>query len=300
MIKQRTSSRRRTAACAAAFALAAVAAPQFAAAQVTFDVIGPHEYDLPVNYQPWNVFVQYVTVQQNDDAFDTSGDKISLHPESRAITGLSKWVHFFTVDSLPGVGMGFEVIQPEVNVHIDATSSTSAHSNSGFGDTLIGYAIWYKPTEGSTLGLQTFIQMPIGNNEVSDTNWKNLTSVLWYVPFGTDGRWGWTGDAGFVFQSPRDDGVHPGVTFHTNNRIGFKVNQLIEPFVAIDYEHTSSGSLRDAGEADTPESHVLDLGAGVMFNLYKNQSLALRYSRSTDGENHSFNNSVNIKYVYVF
>ncbi|HEY0231176.1 MAG TPA: transporter [Dokdonella sp.] len=277
--------------------LGAALVPALAGAQVTFDVIGPHEYDLPVNYQPWNVFVQYVTVQQNDDAYDTSGDKVSLRPESRAITGLSKWVHFFTVDSLPGVGMGFEVIQPEVNVHVDATSSVSAHSNSGFGDTLIGYAIWYKPTEGSTLGLQTFLQMPIGGNDVSDTNWKNLTSVLWYVPFG-GGRWGWTGDAGFVFQSPRDDGVHPGVTFHTNNRIGYKATELLEPFVAIDYEHTGEGTLRGGG--DTASAHVLDLGAGVMFNLYKNQSLALRYSRSTDGENHSFNNSVNIKYVYVF
>lgn len=286
--------------CGAALALAVAAiaiAPRFAAAQVTFDVIGPHEYDLPVGYQPWNVFVQYVTVQDNNRAFDTSGDRLKLDPESRSVVGLSKWVHFFTVDSLPDVGMGFEVIQPEVSVRTDATATVNAHTNSGFGDTLIGYAIWYKPTSGSTLGLQTFLQMPIGSNDVSDTNWKNLTSVLWYVPFG-GGRWGWTGDAGFVFQSPRDDGVHPGVTFHTNNRLGYKATDLLEPFVALDYEHTGEGSQRGGG--DTPSAHVLDLGAGVMFNLYKNQSLALRYSHSTDGENHSSNNSINVKYVYVF
>lgn len=281
---------------AAALALAAVAAPRTAPAQVTFDVIGPHEYDLPVGYEPWNVFVQYVTVQDHDKAFDGSGDRFKLEPGSRAITGLSKWVHFFTLDSLPNVGMGFEVIQPEVNLRTDATSTVRAQTNSGFGDTMIGYAIWYKPTEGSTLGLQTFIQMPIGSNEVSDTNWKNLTSAFWYLPFG--GRWGWTGDAGFVFQSPRDDGLHPGVTFHTNNRIGFKATQLLEPFVAIDYERTGKGSLRGGGE--TPSSHALDFGAGMMFHLYKNQSLALRYSRSSDGENHSSNDSINIKYVYVF
>lgn len=281
---------------AACALLATGLAPGLASAQVTFDVIGPHEYDLPVNYQPWNVFVQYVTVQDNDKAFDASGDRMSLRPESRSIVGLSKWVHFFTVDSLPDVGMGFEVIQPEVNVRVDATDVSGSRTSSGFGDTLLGYAIWYKPAEGATLGLQTFIQMPIGSNDVSDTNWKNLTSVLWYVPFG--GGFGWTGDLGVVFQSPRDDGVHPGTTVHTNNRFGYKATDLLEPFVAIDYEHTGKGSLRGGG--DTPSSHVLDVGAGVMFNLYKNQSLALRYSHSIDGESRGSTNSVNIKYVYVF
>ncbi|MFC4819262.1 transporter [Dokdonella ginsengisoli] len=284
-------------AATAALALAATIAPRTAPAQVTFDVIGPHEYDLPVGYEPWNVFVQYVTVQDNDKAFDGSGDRFKLDPGSRAITGLSKWVHFFTVDSLPNVGMGFEVIQPEVNLRTDATSTVRANTNSGFGDTMIGYAIWYKPTPGTTLGLQTFLQMPIGSNEVSDTNWKNLTSAFWYVPFG-DGRWGWTGDFGFVVQSPRDDGVHPGVTVHTNNRLGFKATGLLEPFVAVDYERTGKGSVRGGGK--TPSSHALDLGAGLMFHLHPKHSLALRYSRSTEGENHSSNDSMNIKYVYVF
>lgn len=283
-------------AAALGVAFAAALVSTHAAAQVTFDVIGPHEYDLPVGYQPWNVFVQYVTIQDNDRAFDDGGDRVHLDRDSTSVVGLSKWVHFFTVDSLPNVGMGFEVIQPEVSTRLDATDVSNAKTSSGFGDTLIGYAIWYKPTEGSTLGLQTFLQMPIGGDEVSDTNWKNLTSLLWYVPFGHG--FGWTGDAGFVFQSPRDDGVHPGTTVHTNNRIGYKATDLLEPFLAVDYEHTGKGSIRGGG--DTAESHVLDLGAGVMFNLYKNQSLALRYSHSIEGENHGSNNSINIKYVYVF
>ena len=37
-----------------------------AQAQTTFDVIGPHEYELPVGFEPFNVFVQYAYVQRNN------------------------------------------------------------------------------------------------------------------------------------------------------------------------------------------------------------------------------------------
>jgi hypothetical protein len=278
----------------AGFALSFVS--QRAAAQVTFDVIGPHEYDLPVNYQPWNVFVQYATVQNTNEVWDGSGNSVSLNPQERSLVGLSKWVHFFTVDSLPNVGMGFEVIQPEVSVRTRAVGNTPAYTASGFGDTMIGYAIWYKPTEGSTLGFQTFLQMPIGSSNVSDTNWKNLSSVLWYIPFGS--RFGWTGDLGLVFQTPRDDGVKPGTTVHTNNRFGFKLNDTFEPFLALDYERTGQSSVRN--QPNLPSAYAFDAGVGTLINLYKNQSLTLRYSRGIDGENHSLTNSIDVKYVYVF
>ncbi len=79
--------------------------------------------------------------------------------------------------------------------------------------------------------------MPVGARDVSDTNWKNISSVLWYMPLGAD--FGWTGDAGWVVQSTRDDGVHPGFVFNTNNRFGWKLNETFEPFLALDYEHVT-------------------------------------------------------------
>lgn len=262
-----------------------------AQAGTTFDVIGPHEYDLPVNFTPFNVFVQYAYIQDNDRAWDSNGDKFDLQPGSRALVGLSKYVRFFTIDSLPDVGIAFEVIQPTSSVRTERFNGIEANTNSGFGDTMIGAAIWYKPSANSTLGLQTFLQMPIGTDEASDTNWKNLTSVLWGWQFAE--KWNWTGDAGFVFQSPRDNRVHPGTSFHTNNRLSYAVNKTFEPFVGLDYENTSKGTLFS-------KSRAFDASVGLMVNTFKNQSLTFRYSKGVDGENTAVGDTFHVKYVYIW
>ena len=156
---------------------------------------------------------------------------------------------------------------------------------------LTGFAIWYKPTPNSTLGFQSFIQIPAGGSDVSDTNWKNLSSVLWDVRL-TD-RLGWTADAGFVFQGEKTDGTRPGTSFHTNQRLGYRATPLLEPFVAVDYERSAKTSTVDG-------SHVLDAGLGLMLHTFDNQSITLRYSKSVSGENHAANNSFNLKYAYVW
>lgn len=255
-------------------------------AQTTFDVIGPHEYELPTGFKPFNVFVQYGYVQDNKRVYDDKGDKVE-GSGSQAIVGLSKYVRFWTPEGNPNIGLAWEVIVPEISVR-DGRAGTQA---SGIGDPLTGFAIWMKPTAESTFGFQSFVQMPAGSTEVSDRNWKNLSSFLWDVrlPAG----FGWTADAGYVFQGKRSDGLHPGNSFHTNQRLGWRANALLEPFVAFDYENAQSrGTL--------PSSRATDLGAGLMFHTFDNQSITLRYSASVNGRNHAANNSLNLKYAYVW
>lgn len=257
-----------------------------AQAQTTFDVIGPHEYELPVGFKPFNVFVQYAYLQRNDKAFDSDGDRVKGSGANTTV-GLSKYVRFWTPESHPDIGLAYEIIVPEIGVK-DRRNSSQV---SGIGDPLTGFAIWYKPSPNSTLGFQSFVQIPVGDDSVSDSNWKNLSSLLWDVRI-TD-RLGWTADAGFVFQNEKKDGSRPGTTFHTNHRLGYRINGLLEPFVALDYERSAKTGTVDA-------SHALDAGAGLMFHTFDNQSITLRYSKSIDGENHSANNSLNIKYAYVW
>ena len=296
----KNSKRCLAAACAALemtiIATAAVMLPRSASAQITFDFIGPHDYDLPLIATPWNVFVQYGTEQNSNEAWNSQGHPVSVDPGVHSTVGLSKWVHFFTVDSLPTVGMGFELVQPEVNIRTNERGPLNAHTESGFGDTIIGYLVWYKPTERSTLGFQTFLQMPVGGAGVSDTNWKNLSNVLWYVPIGDN--FSWTGDAGWVVQSTRDSGVHPGLTWNTNNRFGYKLGPIVEPFLALDYEHTAASSVRLAPAL--PAGHALDPSAGILFNTFKNQNIAFRYSHGVEGKNHALTNAGAIEYVLVF
>lgn len=277
---------------AAGLGLAALAAGFAPAsfAQTTFDVIGPHEYELPVNFKPFNVFVQYGYVQRNNKAYDKDGDRVD-GDGSTAIVGMSKYVRFWTPESHPDIGLAWEVIVPEIGIRNRHAADDDSRQLSGIGDPLTGFAIWYKPTPDSTLGFQSFVQIPVGDRDVSDTNWKNLSSVLWDVRL-TEAL-GWTADAGFVFQGRRTDGSRPGTTFHTNQRLGYRVSPLLEPFVALDYERTSKGD-------DVASGHVLDGGLGVMFHTFDNQSITVRYSASIEGENHSANNSMNLKYAYVW
>ena len=77
-----------------------------AAAQTTFDVIGPHEYDLPVDFQPFNVFVQYAYMQRNNRSFDGSGNRVK-GSGSDALVGLSKYVRFWTPDFNRKIGLAW-------------------------------------------------------------------------------------------------------------------------------------------------------------------------------------------------
>jgi hypothetical protein len=280
---------RRLLAATALAGLGAACAPA-AFAQTTFDVIGPHEYELPVDFKPFNVFVQYGYVQNNKDTFNANGDKVK-GDGSQTIVGMSKYVRFWTPEGNPKIGLAYEVIVPEIGVRNQHAANPADRHVSGIGDPLTGFAVWMKPSPDSTFGFQSFLQVPVGDDRVSDTNWKNLSSFLWDVRL-TD-KLGWTADAGMVFQSEKKDGSRPGNTFHTNHRLGYRVTGLLEPFIALDYESTSSRN-------NQPSARVLDGGVGVMFHTFDNQSISLRYSSSIDGKNHAANNSMNIKYAYVW
>jgi len=82
-----------------------------AAAQVTFDVIGPHEYDLPVDFKPFNVFVQYADFQRTTEVWNSGGDKKNS-PDTDLTVGLSKYVHFWTPESNRNIGLATELCPP--------------------------------------------------------------------------------------------------------------------------------------------------------------------------------------------
>ena len=255
------------------------------ATAITFDVIGPGEYDLPVDFAPFNVFVQYATVQDNEKVRDAAGKKVD-GDGSQQIVGLSKYVRFWSPEWNRKIGLAYEIIVPEIGVRNEGSGSYAG----GLGDPLTGFAAWYRPTDSSTFGIQSFLVVPVGSESVSDTNWQNLTSLLWNWK---GGKWQVTGNGGFVWQGERVNGVKPALKWHTNNRFGYRVHQYLEPFIGLDYEY--------AGAKDgAPKSWAFDAGAGVVLHTFKNQSIALRYSTTVDGASHSQNDSFNIKYVYIW
>lgn len=83
------------------------------AADITLGIIGPHEYDLPVDYKPFNVLVQYGNGNASGNTYNSTGQRVPAHGGSHTWSGLTKYVHFRTFDALPHVGFAFEVIQSE-------------------------------------------------------------------------------------------------------------------------------------------------------------------------------------------
>lgn len=281
--------------CLAA-AVGAVGAGPVWAEDITFAVIGPHEYDLPVNFKPFNVFVQYGEANFSSQAFDRNGQIVNA-PHQQLAVGLSKYVHFWTFAEIPNVGFAYEVIVPEVHIQTDG-----ARDVNGVGDTLTGPALWFKPTENTTLGFQSFFTAPIGTSQVTNNYFSNYSSIF----YDYQGKWfDITGNTGGIFRTDRrGPGLTPlqeGTTFHTNLRVGLKTNTVLEPFVGIDYDTTTSNVDRTTGLAIPLSSHRdLAAGGGVMMTMSKDINLTLRYSRSIAGANTYLTNAGYLKFVYLF
>jgi len=262
----------------------------FAQAQVTFDVIGPREYDMPVGLAaPVNVFVQYAYYQDNQRIFNTNSDRQRAGDGSRAFVGQSKYVRFWSPENSPDVGQGFVAILPEISIRNSSLPNPDDRHVSGLADPILGYVLYRKFTPNLILGVQSYVQLPVGTHEVSDTNWKNLTSGFW--------NWGvgdfvWSGDFGFVWQSRRDDNVRPAMSWHGNHRFSYRLTPRVEPFLALDHEHIRKH------HSGTPSARVLDGGLGVSITTYPNQSIALRYTQSISGRNHSVADAFHLKYAY--
>jgi hypothetical protein len=204
------------------------------------------------------------------------------------LISLTKYVHFWTPKAIPRLGLGWEFILPVSGTR----NNTDRSSSSGVGDPITGPAIWVKPTQKSTLGVQLFVQAPIGMKDVgSGDQWK-----YYICPFADVRmrKFGYTVDGGPVLfgHSTKLDGRQSALWF-TNQRFGYQVTDLLEPFFALDYERQSSSRINAV-------SSEMSLGLGIMFHFHPNQSLTVRSYSGVAGEDHSSTSTVNIKYIYIW
>ena len=280
----------------AAAALAAL--PSMASAEnVTFAVIGPHEYELPVNFKDFDAFVQYGFTNSTEQTYTANGGLVKATDQGLSV-GLTKLVRFITFDGLPNVGFAPEAIVPEI-----VSSVGGRASQFGIGDPIFGGAVWIKPNKDSTFGFQTFIQAPIGTQRFSNNYYDNISTILFDYQAK---HWDLTGDAGGVFRSderaPGADRVNPGSSAFINLRVGWKLNQPsipIEPFAALDYEYDTRQKDLLTGLQSAPHTEDLALGAGGVVTISDKYSLTVRYSRSVYGVNEVPTNAVYLKFVSI-
>jgi hypothetical protein len=274
------------AAVLAAFCIVGVAPAQ---AQITRGFIGPHEYSLPdpKGMKPWNVFVEYSTLQFTDKVWNSSGDKVGVG-KTEVLVSLSKFVHFWEVT--PGVGIAMELIVPKVGIR--DKGGLGAGSASGIADPIVGPAFWIKPAPNWTLGMDMFfLQIPMGDSDVGGgKRWNAIASVFWDGQFD---KINWTGNIGTTIFGKGDDGSRLGPSVYVNNRLGFRASQLIEPYVGIDYE-------RQQAKSGNPSNHEWGGALGVMFHMMPHSHIAVHYQKGFKGGNRSVSDNLNLRFAYVF
>ncbi|MBB2155049.1 transporter [Gluconacetobacter diazotrophicus] len=266
------------------------------ASDITLGIIGPHEYDLPVDFQPFNVLVQYGDGNAAGSTYNSLGQR-RAEGGSHTWSGLTKYVHFRSFEAIPHVGFAFELIQGQSYTLANGTSS------GGLGPTIVGPAAWFKPNAHSTFGFQTFMQTPLGTRTATSPEyWSNISSFIF------DYEWkhfSFDGDAGTVTGSTRHvKGQHsydPGVVFYTNLRFSWKATKLIEPFFAFDWQNVTGTYDHTAGrDLDDSNSREVAMGPGLMFNISQHLSFTTRYQHSVEGRNTPESNAYYVKFVYLW
>lgn len=260
-----------------------------AQAQITRGFIGPHEYSLPdpAGMKPWNVFVEYATLQKTDQAWNAGGDKVGVG-KTETLVGLSKFVHFWTPESTPNLGIGWEVIVPKVGIRNRADGT----STGGIGDPITGPALWIKPNANWTLGMDLFLQLPVGDKDVGGGDrWNVIGSFFWDGQFD---KINYTANLGYNVPGKSSAGIKPGVTWYTNHRLGYKVSDLIEPYVGLDYER--QGSKQNVN----PGNHEWAGSLGVMLHTFQHSHVAVHYSKGFGGENRAVSDNINVRFAYAW
>lgn len=258
-----------------------------AQAQISRGFIGPHEYGLPdpVGMKPWNVFVEYVTWQKTDHVWNARGDRVASG-DSETLVALSKYVHFWTPESQK-FAIGWEIIVPKVGIRDKAART----STGGIADPITGPAVWIKPAPNWTLGADLFAQVPIGDKDVGGGDrWNVIGSAFWDGQFD---KLNYTGNLGYNFPGSPTNGVKPGKLWHTNHRLGYRVADLIEPYVGIDYE-------RQQGTSAAPANHEWGAALGVMFHTYTNSHISVHYERGFKGEGRPASDNINLRFAYAW
>lgn len=266
------------------------------AADITLGIIGPHEYDLPVDFKPFNVLVQYGDGNAAGNSYNSTGQR-QARGGSHTWAGMTKYVHFRSFEAIPHVGFAFELIQSESYTLANGTDY------GGLGPTIVGPAAWFKPNAHSTLGIQTFMQTPVGTRDATSPNyWSNISSIIF------DYEWkhfSFDGDIGTVTGSTKhvknQHSYAPGVVFYSNLRFSWKATSRIEPFLAFDWQNVNGTYDNTARQyMDNSSSREVAMGPGLMFTLSKSVSVTARYSHSLEGRNTPETNAYYMKFVYAW
>ena len=260
------------------------------AGTIPYSVIGSNEFNLPVKYEPFNVWLSY-NVYRDEGKTWAGTDSTSRD----SLMTINKFAHFFKVDALPDVGFLWEAV-----AGLGHFSSKSHDSSSGFLDPSTGVLAWIKPTPDLTTGLEYFIYLPFGNSDLSG---HSLDHSVALVGNYNHGNLMLDADVGVKIRGDyRHGGKHyeQGETLFANLVATYKVFKLLQPMGKLDFQTTGGGKDKDTGLELRDSQRELALGIGNHFNLTDKLSGDIWYSHGVTGNNVNKTNSALMRLVYVF
>lgn len=256
------------------------------------------------SYDSFGQFIQY-----NDDAkaFNNAGDKVGSSG-GNTFVGLSSRLHYFKIGALPDWGFLASITVPEVRVQAHQSSA------SGIGDPLLGGLAFTNPAPGTTVGVQAYVQAPIGSERVTTDTWSLWPSLFfnhWAGPVNVDLLVG-----GILRGTTHKSGVPDvdgGNTYHANLRIGYSLTPsslFAIPFISLDTQHTGFAKSGGVNIAQS-DSRETALGLGVLFQLKPGSSslwrdqktydqFSIHYSRGISGKNTSVTNGLFAQYWHYW
>ncbi|WP_158807015.1 transporter [Beijerinckia sp. L45] len=271
-------------------------AQQAFASNITFSVIAPHEYELPVDYTPFFIAIQYGQQDSAQRAFNGSGSNVA-GSKTNTFVGLTKLVYLFKVPALPNLGFAVESITPELSVSHDQ----AVRDVRGIGDNIFGLLIWYKPLANVTLGVQDYLSGPTASSYLSNHDWTNNVGVFLDAQFS---HLSFSGDIGVVTQStqygPGIAAVTPGSTVFANARFGLKNETMFEPFVGADWQTAGASYVVNTGLESAPHGEETAVDVGVQAKFTPKINLSVFYNHAVQGRNVDATNAGYFKLVVVY
>jgi len=259
---------------------------------IPYSVIGPHEFQLPVGDDiPKNglpILLSYNTYREEGKAWDGESGTRSL------FANINKFAYVFKFDAAPKVGFLWEGL-----AGFASATGKDNRSVTGMIDPQTGLLAWIKPTKNWVTGLEYWMYLPVGDNELSGHSWNHSFA---FVNNYVLGNFTFDGDVGYkIMGDYKNAGVHTeqGDVFFANLVFTYKLMKNIEPFVKYDYQDSGSGKDMATG-VNTSGNSEMAWGVGNHFSLTDKLSADLWYEQGFTGRNTTKTNAGYFKVCYVF
>ena len=268
------------------------------AANPTFAIVGPAEWNLPVTPSA-NVFIQTGVIQSNSKAYAADGSSNDIHGGGHTYVGITRFAHLFSFKSMPKVGFYWEALLPEVRVEAPGVGV------SGIGDPLFAAAVYARPTENTPvktmIGFQNIVSIPVGNSEVTNNYWQEMPTIIGDASYG---KLGFDATLGASFSSTYHKSGEAdrtiGNMYFAEAAVRYQLLPWLAPFVTYNYQVNESGRVHNATGDVIAGSHENVLGAGVKANFTPDRWLDLWYDNGVAGVNTVKTNAVYLRFVNIF